>query len=53
MVAEARAERDELAAAKALAEQRAADLEGALSAALSDLESAKVGWADAFACCVW
>ena len=41
MVAEARAERDELAAAKAAAEQRAVELESALSAALSDLESAR------------
>lgn len=41
MVAEARAERDELALAKAAAEQRAAELESALSAALSDLESAR------------
>jgi len=43
MVAEARAEREELAAAKAAAEQHAAELESALSAALSDLEAAKVG----------
>lgn len=43
MVAGARAERDELAAAKAAAEQHAAELESALSAALSDLEAAKVG----------
>lgn len=42
MVAEARAERDELAAAKAAAEHRAAELESALSAALADLEAAKV-----------
>lgn len=41
MVAEARAERDELALAKAAAEQRAAELESTLSAALSDLESAR------------
>jgi hypothetical protein len=42
MIAEARSERDALAAGKAAAEHRAAELEGQLSAAISDLESAKV-----------
>ena len=42
MIAEARSERDALAAGKAAAEHRAAELEGQLSAAMSDLESAKV-----------
>jgi hypothetical protein len=42
MIAEARSERDALAAGKAAAEHRAAELGGQLSAAISDLESAKV-----------
>lgn len=47
MIAEARTDRDALAAGKAAAEHRAAELEGQLTAAMSDLDSAKVsgaGW---------
>jgi hypothetical protein len=43
MIAEARGERDAMAAAVAEAEHRADTLSSQLSAALSDLEGAKVG----------
>lgn len=42
MISEARSERDTMAAAKAAAEHRASELEARLSAALADLEQAKV-----------
>lgn len=42
IISEARGERDALAAEKAAVEQRAAQLEGRLSAAMADLEAAKV-----------
>ena len=45
MIAEARTDRDALAAGKAAAEHRAAELEGQLAAAMSDLDSAKVSGA--------